>query len=100
MALYVYKFGGTSVGTVERIKAVAEKVKKAHDLGDRIIVVVSAMSGETNRLGCIGKRHAAKPQRAGNGRVAVNRRAGHRCAGQHGFARTGLRCLFFIPAVR
>jgi aspartate kinase len=50
MALYVYKFGGTSVGSVERIKAVAEKVKKAHDLGDQIVVVVSAMSGETNRL--------------------------------------------------
>jgi aspartate kinase len=50
MALYVYKFGGTSVGIVERIKAVAEKVKKAHDLGNQIIVVVSAMSGETNRL--------------------------------------------------
>ncbi|MDP2098991.1 MAG: aspartate kinase [Methylobacter sp.] len=50
MALYVYKFGGTSVGNVERIKAVAEKVKQAHDLGDQIVVVVSAMSGETNRL--------------------------------------------------
>jgi aspartate kinase len=50
MALYVYKFGGTSVGNVERIKAVAEKVKKAHDLGNQIVVVVSAMSGETNRL--------------------------------------------------
>ncbi|MGZ5010369.1 MAG: aspartate kinase [Methylobacter sp.] len=50
MALYVYKFGGTSVGNVERIKAVAEKVKKARDLGDQIVVVVSAMSGETNRL--------------------------------------------------
>jgi aspartate kinase len=50
MALYVYKFGGTSVGSVERIKAVAEKVKQAHELGDQIVVVVSAMSGETNRL--------------------------------------------------
>jgi aspartate kinase len=50
MALYVYKFGGTSVGNVERIKAVAEKVKQAHDSGDQIVVVVSAMSGETNRL--------------------------------------------------
>jgi aspartate kinase len=50
MALYVYKFGGTSVGSVERIKAVAEKVKQAHSLGDQIVVVVSAMSGETNRL--------------------------------------------------
>lgn len=55
MALYVYKFGGTSVGTVERIKAVAEKVKQAHDLGDQIIVVVSAMSGETNRLVALAK---------------------------------------------
>ncbi len=50
MAVYVYKFGGTSVGTVERIKAVAEKVKKVHDQGDQLVVVVSAMSGETNRL--------------------------------------------------
>ncbi|GFO71279.1 aspartate kinase [Bathymodiolus japonicus methanotrophic gill symbiont] len=50
MAVYVYKFGGTSVGSVERIQAVAEKVKLAHDKGDQIVVVVSAMSGETNRL--------------------------------------------------
>jgi len=55
MALYVYKFGGTSVGNVERIKAVAEKVKQAHDLGDQIVVVVSAMSGETNRLVALAK---------------------------------------------
>lgn len=50
MALLVQKFGGTSVGSVERITAVAEKVKKHHQKGDRIVVVVSAMSGETNRL--------------------------------------------------
>ncbi|MEC4747913.1 aspartate kinase [Methylomicrobium sp. Wu6] len=50
MALYVFKFGGTSVGSVERIKSVAERIKKAHDQGDQIVVVVSAMSGETNRL--------------------------------------------------
>jgi len=50
MGLFVYKFGGTSVGTVERIKAVAEKVKAAHDKGEQLVVVVSAMSGETNRL--------------------------------------------------
>ncbi len=55
MALYVYKFGGTSVGNVERIKAVAEKVKQARDLGDQIVVVVSAMSGETNRLVALAK---------------------------------------------
>src|SRR5690554_379098 len=50
MALYVQKFGGTSVGSVERIKAVAEKVKRFRDNGDQVVVVVSAMSGETNRL--------------------------------------------------
>ena len=50
MALYVQKFGGTSVGSVERIKAVAEKVKRFRDEGHQIVVVVSAMSGETNRL--------------------------------------------------
>ncbi|OYV16684.1 MAG: aspartate kinase [Methylococcaceae bacterium NSP1-2] len=61
MALYVYKFGGTSVGNVERIKAVAEKVKKAHDLGDQIVVVLSAMSGETNRLIGLAKQMQVHP---------------------------------------
>ena len=50
MALIVQKYGGTSVGTVERIEAVAEKVKGFRDRGDDVVVVVSAMSGETNRL--------------------------------------------------
>jgi aspartate kinase len=50
MALIVQKFGGTSVGTIERIQQVAEKVKKFREKGDDIVVVVSAMSGETNRL--------------------------------------------------
>ena len=50
MALIVQKFGGTSVGTIERIAQVAEKVKKFRENGDDIVVVVSAMSGETNRL--------------------------------------------------
>ena len=61
MALYVYKFGGTSVGTVERIQAVAEKVKRAHDAGDQIVVVVSAMSGETNRLIGLAKQMQTQP---------------------------------------
>ncbi|MBF6647294.1 aspartate kinase [Methylobacter sp. BlB1] len=61
MALYVYKFGGTSVGSVERIKAVAKKVKKVHDLGDQIVVVVSAMSGETNRLVALAKEMQPQP---------------------------------------
>ncbi|BBG30539.1 MULTISPECIES: aspartate kinase [Zymobacter] len=50
MALYVQKFGGTSVGSIERIRAVAEKVKRFREDGHQIVVVVSAMSGETNRL--------------------------------------------------
>ena len=61
MALYVYKFGGTSVGSVERIKAVAEKIKNAHDKGHQIVVVVSAMSGETNRLVALAKEIQAQP---------------------------------------
>ncbi len=61
MAVYVYKFGGTSVGSVERIKAVAEKVKKARDSGDQIVVVVSAMSGETNRLTALAKEMQQQP---------------------------------------
>ncbi|MED5388818.1 MAG: aspartate kinase [Pseudomonadota bacterium] len=50
MALIVQKYGGTSVGSVERIQAVAEKVAGFHQRGDQVVVVVSAMSGETNRL--------------------------------------------------
>jgi aspartate kinase len=50
MALIVQKYGGTSVGSVERIKAVAEKVSGFRQQGHDVVVVVSAMSGETNRL--------------------------------------------------
>ena len=50
MALIVQKYGGTSVGSVERIQNVAKKVKSFRDRGDDVVVVVSAMSGETNRL--------------------------------------------------
>ena len=50
MRLLVQKFGGTSVGSVERIEAVADRVARHHQAGDRVVVVVSAMSGETNRL--------------------------------------------------
>ena len=50
MSLIVQKYGGTSVGTVERIEAVAEKVIASKNQGHKVVVVVSAMSGETNRL--------------------------------------------------
>ena len=50
MSLIVHKYGGTSVGTVERIEAVAKKVAACHREGNQLVVAVSAMSGETNRL--------------------------------------------------
>ena len=50
MALIVHKYGGTSVGSVERIANVAHRLEKWHGAGHQLVVVVSAMSGETNRL--------------------------------------------------
>ena len=50
MALIVQKYGGTSVGSIERIEAVADRVIGSRARGDQVIVVLSAMSGETNRL--------------------------------------------------
>lgn len=50
MAVIVQKFGGTSVGTIERIQYVAQLVLDSQERGDQVVVVVSAMSGETNRL--------------------------------------------------
>ena len=61
MALLVYKFGGTSVGSAERIKAVADKIKKAQDSGNQLVVVLSAMSGETNRLIALAKQMQSQP---------------------------------------
>lgn len=55
MGLYVHKYGGTSVGSVERIQHVAGNIIKARQRGDAIVVVVSAMSGETNRLIALAK---------------------------------------------
>lgn len=50
MALIVQKYGGTSVGSTEKIKAVAQRVIRSHKMGNRIVVVLSAMAGETDRL--------------------------------------------------
>ena len=50
MALIVQKYGGTSIGTPERIQVVAEKIIQYRDQGNQLVVVVSAMSGETDRL--------------------------------------------------
>jgi len=55
MALIVHKYGGTSMGSTDRIKNVARRVAKWHDAGHQIVVVPSAMSGETNRLIALAK---------------------------------------------
>ncbi|VVE01319.1 aspartate kinase [Pandoraea iniqua] len=61
MALIVHKYGGTSMGSVERIKNVAKRVAKWHKAGHKMVVVPSAMSGETNRLLGLAKEISAEP---------------------------------------
>ncbi|HWR78344.1 MAG TPA: aspartate kinase, partial [Thiobacillus sp.] len=61
MALIVQKYGGTSVANVERIRAVAERVAKFKMLGHQVVVVLSAMSGETNRLIALARQIQASP---------------------------------------
>ncbi len=61
MALIVQKYGGTSVGSVERIKAVAERVVQTAKEGNRVVVVVSAMSGETDKLIGLAHQLSARP---------------------------------------
>ncbi|MGH8581257.1 MAG: aspartate kinase [Gammaproteobacteria bacterium] len=61
MSLLVQKYGGTSVGSPERILAVAGQVGASHDAGHRLVVVVSAMSGETDRLIALARQIAARP---------------------------------------
>ena len=61
MALLVQKFGGTSVGTLERIQAVAERVKATRAQGHDVVVVVSAMSGETDRLVGLAQALTTRP---------------------------------------
>ncbi|MCM1128861.1 MAG: aspartate kinase [Alistipes senegalensis] len=61
MGLIVHKYGGTSMGSVERIKNVARRVAKWHDAGHRVIVVPSAMAGETNRLIALAQEIMPQP---------------------------------------
>ena len=65
MALIVHKYGGTSMGSTERIRNVAKRVAKWARAGHQMVVVPSAMSGETNRLlGLAQELAPAKPQEA------------------------------------
>ena len=61
MALIVHKYGGTSVGSVERICNVANRLEKWHRAGHKLVVVVSAMSGETDRLINLAKKVQPNP---------------------------------------
>jgi aspartate kinase len=61
MALIVQKYGGTSVGSTERIKSVARRVAHFHRQGHQVVVVVSAMSGETNRLLALAREISGNP---------------------------------------
>ena len=61
MALIVQKFGGTSVGSTERIRNVASRVAKWHSAGHQVVVVPSAMAGETNRLIALSKEIQSSP---------------------------------------
>ena len=61
MSLIVQKYGGTSVGSTERIRSVAKRVARFHRDGHQVVVVVSAMSGETNRLLALAKELSANP---------------------------------------
>ncbi|MFT5571108.1 MAG: aspartate kinase [Cryomorphaceae bacterium] len=61
MTLIVEKFGGTSVGSVERINAVADHLMRKHQAGEKLVVVLSAMSGETNRLIGLAKEISGEP---------------------------------------
>lgn len=61
MALIVQKYGGTSVGSVQRIQNVADKVIRSVEEGHQVVVVVSAMSGETNRLTAMAQEIQPRP---------------------------------------
>lgn len=62
MALIVQKYGGTSVGGAERIRSVASRIERFHREGHQLVVVVSAMSGETNRLLALAKELSPNPE--------------------------------------
>jgi aspartate kinase len=61
MALIVQKYGGTSVGSIDRIRNVARRIERFHREGHRLVVVVSAMSGETNRLLALARELSPNP---------------------------------------
>jgi aspartate kinase len=63
MALRVQKYGGTSVADIERINSVADRVSKAHDQGDKMVVVLSAMAGVTDSLISLARQASEQPDK-------------------------------------
>ena len=84
MALVVTKFGGTSVGSTERIMAVAARLIERHKAGDGVVAVVSAMGDVTDELVGLAEEIIGVPSRARDGHAAGHRRAGHDRAARHG----------------
>ena len=81
MGLVVQKYGGTSVGSIERIKAVADRVQRARGAGNSVVVVVSAMAGETNRLFKLASELSESPNaRETDVLVATESRSRPRCS--------------------
>ena len=72
MKLIVAKFGGTSVGTIERINSVAKRIKKEVENNNNVIVVVSAMAGETNWLIDLGESLSENPNRRAMDQVVAS----------------------------
>ena len=66
MARIVQKFGGTSVGSIEKIRAVAERVIEAHNEGNQMVVVLSAMAGQTDGLIKNGPKRSIRIRIRGN----------------------------------
>ena len=86
MALYVQKFGGTSVGTAERIKNVARRVVETAAAGHKVCVVVSAMGKTTDELIDLAHELSPDPSRRGSAGVTVPTCAGPGARSQLGRA--------------
>lgn len=63
MSLRVQKYGGTSVADLERISKVADRVQKAHEAGDQVVVVLSAMAGVTDKLISMANQASDRPDK-------------------------------------
>jgi aspartokinase len=89
MGLIVQKYGGTSVATIERIQAVAQRIVATVEQGHGVVVVVSAMGRTTDELVGLAKAVSPEPPGTGIGYVAVHRRTGEHCPGGDGIGGAG-----------